>query len=517
MLFQDLLYAAPDLKAPVFRQETVSLDASSGVVQDAFHAPSSTKTLYLLQDAHTNESAQRSIAAVLETLVHKEKLRYVFLEAGTGDDSLSDLRVLASPKDRKHVADIHLRRAHLQGADYLDLTSELDLQLWGVEDKALYFRGIELYRSLRNGREGADAWLEKLERAIQSLKPRLFHAALLEFDRARQAHLSGELDLEAYTGLLQKKAAELSVPTDLLRNVRLLSEVRTKGSQIDFEAPEDEDMQRYLEYAGLASKIKPEDLLTEIAWLEEKVYLSLIGTTDEKALLDAAKKRETLGRLVHLQATSEDIAALEADPASFDAAALGGFLNARIMELERHYEDAIFLDERYQRTFDDARAFYALTQERDRHFVSAILEKMGEAKVSEAAFVAGGFHTENLKRLLKEKNVSYVSIVPKVTGETNQRRYEDLLLAQAPRTAPMPSTAPVKMWNTLPAAELQVAGLPVRSMRAAPWHQVERQRRIRGTAGDRALQAFHRGAPDRTDAPLGVGGRGADRVQFILR
>src|SRR3989344_8902186 len=52
---------------------------------------SSGQTLFLIQDAHLNESAQLNLSSALETILGAEKLKYVFLEGGYGDVSLGFL------------------------------------------------------------------------------------------------------------------------------------------------------------------------------------------------------------------------------------------------------------------------------------------------------------------------------------------------------------------------------------------------------------------------------------------
>jgi pyruvate dehydrogenase E1 component len=44
--------------------------------------------------------------------------------------------------------------------------------------------------------------------------------------------------------------------------------------------------------------------------------------------------------------------------------------------------------------------------------------------------ITGGYHTTNLKKLLKERNISYIVLTPTITHETNQKRYESILLNQ---------------------------------------------------------------------------------------
>ena len=89
---QDMGFAAFEIKPAEFSlfQKALpnfEIPQSVALVEDAFKAPGA-KTLILLQDAHTNESAQLNISKALDTVLAKEKLKYVFLEAGTGNDSL---------------------------------------------------------------------------------------------------------------------------------------------------------------------------------------------------------------------------------------------------------------------------------------------------------------------------------------------------------------------------------------------------------------------------------------------
>jgi len=98
---EQLAMAAPMTGAPWinrFKKQGMDLNlpASVAIVDEVYKArPKSpshpSKTIYLIQDTHTNESAQMNSARTLDAILSKEKVRYVFLEAGQGDLSLSFL------------------------------------------------------------------------------------------------------------------------------------------------------------------------------------------------------------------------------------------------------------------------------------------------------------------------------------------------------------------------------------------------------------------------------------------
>ena len=252
MLFQDLLYANPDLKSIVqaipSSELKIKIPESIGQVEKEYCHPrvggndkvsGNNKVIYLIQDAHTNESAQRNIAKILDTLIEKKPVKYVFLEAGTGDDSLSDLRALAPTETRKKISDIYLRRAYIQGPDYLDLTSEKNFKLWGVEDKELYYQGIELYRGLKKDRDHANAYLGKVRRTIQTLKPKIFNPQLNAFDTSRQRYEKEEISLTDYISSLTDTAS-LSGIHDFYPMISSLLALKEKESLIDFKKANEE-------------------------------------------------------------------------------------------------------------------------------------------------------------------------------------------------------------------------------------------------------------------------------------
>ncbi len=230
-LAQDVLYANPDIKEIA---DSVQRTGASPLTPDSSTLYAG-KTIFLIQDAHVNESAQRSISEILANLIEKEKIKTVFLEAGTGDDSLSDLRLLADAKKRKDVSERFLRKGYIQGPDYLDLNSGQNFKLWGVEDKALYYQAVGLYRDVQENRSYAIGFVDKVNRALKTLKIKQFHPTLLDFDKKREAYLTNNYSLAEYFKTVSdiahdKKISLLSYPHFLT-----LQEVQDKESAIDFQ------------------------------------------------------------------------------------------------------------------------------------------------------------------------------------------------------------------------------------------------------------------------------------------
>ncbi len=300
---QDFAHAAPEIGqlalslTPVVR---VSLPPSVATIHEVWRAERirhqsvgglqqvKPKMLYLLQDAHTNESAQLNIAKSIESILRTEKIRTVFLEAGTGDDSLTDLRSLASLAKRKQVAKSSLTRGTIQGPDYLDLTSDLEFKLWGVEDKALYFKGLELYKFLKDRREHLNSYLDTVRRAIRTLKREILNPNLFQFDQQRERYLSNDLPLTEYFGSLASRAKNLDLPLDHFKNFSKLQKLKDQESKIDFIKASEEQAQVVaslnLEDRKVIFKIdagKHETQKAFFASLEEKLTRNVIPSEVE--------------------------------------------------------------------------------------------------------------------------------------------------------------------------------------------------------------------------------------------
>ncbi len=477
-------YAAIDWKAGVLPASPLlatPIPGSLGNVEEVYHAPGSGRSLILIQDAHTNDSCQQSVSRILDLLARREGVRLVFLEAGTGDDSLSDLRTRAPQAARERVARAYMARGLLKGAEHLDLTSEHDLLLWGVEDKALYWESFDLYKQIAAGRGRFLAYLDRIDGTARSLKGRLYNPALLRFDRRREAYLGGELSTTEYFEILAVEAERAGWPSAYYPHIAAMKKLKGSELAIDFAraqaeqakavaslAPADlpelaaaanaapsrltaedrhskkafyallgekadlsgyPELSKYIAYLGEASSVDPDRVLREERALETRVYDALTRTEDERRLRLVSEAARSLRKLIDLRLTPEEFSAYRGNPASADIAFLTGFLNRKILERRDGHADALFLEEGWGEFVDRAERFYGITYRRDADFMRRALEKMQAEGQTKAALVAGGYHGPNLKALCRANGVSYISLLPQVLKETNHERYEKILLA----------------------------------------------------------------------------------------
>ncbi|GEM_PF-4983688 len=470
---------------------SVRIPESVALMEDSFRAAGSGKTLVLVQDAHTNESCQLNTASALDAILDKEGIRYVFLEGGTGDDSLSFLREEAPLAHRRRVALSYLKQGEVSGSEYLDLTSSRDLRLWGVEDKSLYWESLETYRAIAEGRAAFQEHLSRVRAAIQALKSRTFNPSLSDFDAAREAYLDEKLSSSEYFEVLLENGRSSGLTLSGYEHLRKIRKLRSLERSIDFakasneqaEAvralPKDDlrafaalssaasdrspfkvssadrseekafyallsektelahfpELSKYLRYLNEAGRLEPKRVLEEQSALENALLSRLARTPDESALVRSSEGVRRLRRLFDLSLTPTEFEDYRARSREFGIVPMTAFLNGLIAAHRANYDRLVFLEDGWDPYVAKAERFYELTRERDLKIVANVLAKMDAEGEKKAVLVAGGYHAPSLKALLKENNVSFVSLVPQVLQETNLERYERILLSQKPSDA----------------------------------------------------------------------------------
>ncbi len=466
---------------------------------------SKNKLIYMIQDAHTNPSAQENIAKTLDTLLSSGKIDKIFVEAGFGNQSLSFLRKYGSSSQRLKAAKPYLKTGELQGEEYLDLISDKSFTIWGVEDMTLYRESIEIYRQIVQKREFFKNYLSRINTTLTTLESHFLNRRLLDLlSKSKQYH-SGELALTEYLDLLSPNQNAEFFPY-----LQALAEIKTLESKINFQevnveaklametlSPEDretlsaalskpahklmgdnrfeqaaftliceklkkEKFEALFQYASYLQKVQNLDyreLNEELDRLEKIRTDELSTSQEEKDFVACHRVLERLNQLFSLEATPDQMADTRALSLRWDLEHLTGFLNGKIAEKNQYYERVLFLDENFSEFVGLCEKFYALTQSRDEAFLRNIQNNLDER----AVFIVGGYHAPSLQKLFKEAKISYVSIVPQVLRETNQKKYEELLLGADSK--PVLVTAGARFVDVQPL--LAVAGSGARLGRSA--------------------------------------------------
>lgn len=458
------------------------LSESVAVVEDHYSASSESagrdRFVILVRDAHANPSGQINLAKTIDAVAAQLPLPAVFTEGADRDVSISFLREYGSAGDRARVALEFLRKGELKGSEYQQLTGSKDFAILGVEENRLYRRSVEVYRRVSRERKQTRQFLEQIQITARHVAHRVLNPELRAFAEKREAFRAGGMSWVEYLEALSATALANGVTHTDFGRLEALHKVRRLEKQTDFNAVRQEltrlaeessetdwaglirnlgrsdadgangqillgvrlksalknnrgypHLRGYLRYLNEMKRLRLRDLPGEQKALEAALIDRLARSADEARLMRLLDAVSVLQKLSSLEWTPGDRAAWNERREDHDPVRITAFLNRKLQESGRSPERVLFLDETAARGLRKAMRFYALADTRDRVFVRRLLKQMEERGMKTGLLITGGFHTEHLSHLLREKKISYAVVTPQVYEETDRARYEKLLLA----------------------------------------------------------------------------------------
>ncbi len=470
---------------PAGAETTFTIPPESGhllqVVQ-ADPAADTGRTIIILQDAHVNEQAQRSIASILDDLSRRQGIHLILLEGADGNAGLSSLRRMGTPSGRRELAEKYLKDGWFSGAEYLDVISDQPLKLWGVEEQESYDRNFEAFFAVQRARAATLAHLGELKRPVQALAEKVWTPPM-------RALLAGRTELESearsmgeYVKLLTDTMREAGVAAagfpNLLRYAQALQldremdPARIAQEQADAVAvlrgrnPEAASslaslalevrdgkakhavfyralaaaleregitlsaypaMDSYVRAIGLRADVDAKEFWQELEKGYELAMANLAVTEDAALLLRLGNTLALCERLMTLHWTPDDYARYQADASLLAASEWAPKLEELCLRWEVPVAEPQSVEE-LERTLHQAEKFYDLARARDAQIVGRSLERMQAQGETTAVLILGGFHTDRVAALFAKQGASVAIVTPNAGKDTDDARYAQVLL-----------------------------------------------------------------------------------------
>ncbi|MFC1576468.1 hypothetical protein ACFL3J_02220, partial [Candidatus Omnitrophota bacterium] len=471
---------SPHTKAPnTLSIQALGLPAHLGEISDSWTAPlSDAKTVIHVQDAHCNYAAQRKIAEIIEYLNIEHGISTVNLEGGEGPYNLSLFTKIADTGERQKSAESFLKDGLINGAEYFAVNNPDSVALWGVEDADLYLKNLNTYRESLNDKDTIEKHLKSLSHILANLKRHIYTDELLEFDRKYVQHKTENLKFKDYLVYLSDKARQKGVGVQSSPNVALLCQSLKQEREINFKLANTErdqlidifqgalsrleledlvrntvefkkdrmpqkdfyayltrkarslninlgkfpELQKYIAYIATHEAVDKSKISGEIATLEDAIRETLYRNDNERDLDRLSKNLIITKSLFSITITADDYGYYKKNEDSFAVHNFTAFIerHAPLYKISAQLGDGIANLDLYR---ENIAGFYEYSFRRDEAFLKNL---KSDNRV--AILVTGGFHSENLHRLFKEKNISYVSIMPTFkNGQNCENPYFALL------------------------------------------------------------------------------------------
>jgi len=456
-----------------------------------------------IQDVHVHYEAQKNLANILDKLVKENGLRLILVEGGSGDTSLSFLRSEASKEKRLEVAEKYLKLGKISGEEYLDIISDNPITLWGIEDEDLYNKNLDVFFKVDAIKGKAYEVAKTLKAIVETLQVNIYSPAIKELERKKYDYEEGKtqaVDFYQYLGgLSQNQKGDLSrypnfknfLEASLLEKqidfqkvdgqhqalIGKLTQVLSKGDltalaekglkyKLNEAGPGDyygflkellkksdpapathQDLDRYIDYVILYADRDHVELFREGKILEKEIKNRLYTSPDERTLSEISDKLELLLNFLELNLSPDDLKTYQADRQAFLVRGWKKFLLDKMNQYQVTVSfpaDVSIVDNNWGLL----ESFYELGMKRDSALVKNALLKINAEHVDVVVLIAGGFHTDQITRLLKQQNYSYMVIAPKITQASNLELYHKILKEKA-----KPETPADENLRQLPALE----------------------------------------------------------------
>ncbi len=463
--------AAPDLPPDIAKVEKTEAGTNG-------------KTVFLIQEAHVDYNAQKAISEILKNLVQKENLRLILVEGGWGDMGLSFVEDGRSAKEHLELAEKYLSEGKISGEEYLNITSDLNMLIWGIENPDHYRENMEAFLKFHDIQNQLLAEIQKLKEALAPLRDKIFSPAAKEFEAERRAFRENQNTLIHYSHFLRNKVdaqvfespsypqlkqlmalegMEQSFDPDKVEHekqevIRALSKTvpRLEFDRLallkERKNPNDElqliqallnlcksyqnklpnlSVKNLTRYSEIMENLLQNDtaaIFNEIKTLESEGFKKLTLSSDEQSLFELIDSVEMLEKLFQLEMSPDDIEWFDQKASSLTPLAWKNLFPLPLEGGEGKGEgvDFAFLN----KWIPDAKAFYHSAMNREKALIRNAIQKIKETQVSQAAILAGGFHTEHLAKAFKEHGFSYILISPRFepeNPETHQQKYFEIL------------------------------------------------------------------------------------------
>lgn len=444
------------------------------------------KVVVHIQDIHTNYEAQMNLCKIITSLIKQNQLKLIMVEGGWGNVSLSYLRSYADKDRRLEVAEEYLREGKISGEEYLDITSDYDIILEGVEEEALYRQNLEEFFKIEEFRHKANEELTVLKDAVSKIKKKSYPPKLIELEKAKESYDKEELSLAEYYRKIDYFAKKSDIVLSEYQNFRAFIAITEAEKNIDFAEVEKErsrliekiskkltkqdlaelvtkslefklnkytpaeyhnyllaqaqgvsepmeeypQLNKYVVYVTSHESIDTAKLFEEAEELFNIVGDKLVLNPRQKELKAISRSIDVLDNFLNLKLIPRDFEYYKEHKDTFITANWINFLNSEIERLKVKSSNTVPAC-----TIDTNLAtlvmFYDIANKRDNIFIDNTIRLMDDNLAKISVLISGGFHTPALTEKFKERDISYIVVAPHTTEETDPELYRYILKYKA--------------------------------------------------------------------------------------
>ncbi len=457
----------------VTNPDKIVIPRDYGLVKSRYTAKDSNRLIVHIQDAHCNYEAQSNIIKILECLVKNDGLSLVSVEGADGFIDTSWFKAFPDKDIRKEVADYFMKKGEITGPEFLSITTNSNIRLFGAETRSYYIENLNAFTSSYPLKEDTEKYFNQIKAVLNKLKAYIYSEELKELDLKSQDYESKKLSFTDYVKYLETLGSRYKVAVRPYENLFKLISVLVYEKKIDFNVVDKEraavidtitkkldkesltelvnkslefksgkissaeyydylralavkygislsseypNLFNYIIYNPVYSRIENEHLFDDIKKFEEALKEKIFANNDQRELERLSRHINTLLGLANIKLLNGDFDYYKEHRDEFSHEAFASFIN----KMSGRYGFAYEVDqpsEAVKESMPKLEDFYSIAIKRDKALVDNTLNAMNKEDARISVLVTGGFHSEGITKLLEKQGVSYIVICPNITKE----------------------------------------------------------------------------------------------------
>ncbi|KJJ83359.1 membrane protein containing Peptidoglycan binding-like domain protein [Candidatus Omnitrophus magneticus] len=453
-------------------------------VREGMTGETGKELLVHIQDAHASLSAQYSIALVLDNLVKNYNLDFIALEGSTGAIDTSLLRTFPDRDIRKKTASFLMKEGRMSAGEFYAITTEKkeDISLYGIEDEKLYKENVENFRSVAENRAKELIYIDQFLTDLSRLGEKVWNSDLAKINETSRLHREGRIGFNEYWNkvlkvLVEKEGIDITGYIDLgklmdsiklegeidfskanIERKELVEELSNKldkkgveeiviksveyrdkkmsegmyhsflvkrGEELGLVAEKYTNLIKFTRYVSIYESVELVNLYRELEKLEKSLREKLYRNEDDKTLYEIMREVRLIKQLYRLELTSEESREIEGLYKNITGERYAKYIKETCAKYGVALSNGYDLGE-IVKGIKSALEFYYNAEARDKVLFNNTLERMRKEGKKVGALITGGYHSEGLIELMKNKKLSYLVVSPKFEGG-NDRPYVAIL------------------------------------------------------------------------------------------
>ena len=440
-----------------------------------------------IQDAHCVYDAQKNINSILNSITSDNTVSLIAIEGAADNIDTTEFSTFPDSNVKKRVSDYMMKNGRISGVEYFSINKKNNTIITGLENRQLYLENSVQFKEILQNKSLTDQIFARLSNLQRLLENHLYPAQTKILLRQTEDYHKGRLQLTDYINYLFLYAAQRDINISDYPNLNSINLVNKIEQSIDFLSVDQERISLInaisakMDSASMKTFLRKNMMfkLNQISQEEFHIYLSHLMhdySIDEKNYPELSKFFSFIIKYdsINWKKVAEECELLNKRIVSID---INDPLKKSLIETGKHLNvtKKMFALSLPVYQFDDylknkdtlnpltiynqitklasefniktgfnkendikvltkqlpvVESFYSTAKERDNVLINNLIHKIKKNNAQYAVFIAGGFHSEGITNYLREHNISYMVVVPRINEIPTNTPYLSLIMNQ---------------------------------------------------------------------------------------